>query len=361
MARSKTTSQNIAILVAEAQGTGAYTGPYFPEPIAGINSFDYSINIGREDAPSYGEFASDKISVLAPVVDLNFSFYSINFVNEGYIGLNVEEPTQNCLKYIIDRTRDQKNYFVFIAPEGADVNSVTGADEGVAILGVGNCYLTSYSISASVGDFPVTSVSVQGMNVKSYTGGILQPTPEINPSINSEHESSFFSIGDFRYDALITNVVRPGDIEIDFSSIDDLFYTYSGASVQSFNLSFNLQRQEVAKLGERYPYRKDVILPVDVSFQAVIRAKDIANDHSLSEFLCNTGLYNASLRFKRASCSGDGQEIFGYSLKGLRLDSQSSALNGPAGSQNITTNWSTQIGGTGNVSKGLFMSGTFEF
>lgn len=359
MARSKITSQNIAILVAEAQGTGAYTGPYFPEPIAGINSCDFNINITREDVPGYGQYISDKVPVVYPNVDLNFSFYSISFVNEGFIGLNVEEPTQNCLKYILDKSRDQRNYFVFVAPEGADAYGLSGADEGVAILGIGNCYLSSYSVSAAVGDFPVTSVTVQGMNVRSYTGGVMKETPEINPIINEEHSSSYFEIGQFGLDPLIVNVVRPGDIEVDFSSVDDLFYTYSGASVQSFNISLNLQRQEITHLGQKYPHRKDVILPVDVSFQAVIRAKDLNND-SLQQYLCGTGLYNANIRFKRASCGGDGEEIIGYSIRGLRLDSQSSSFGGPSEPQMITTNWTAQILGTGDSSRGLFMSGSFD-
>lgn len=357
MARTKTTSQNIALLVGPTPATGHQTGTSAPEPLWALSACDWSWSNPKQDVLHYGYLAArERVTLDPPEVTLNFSYYVTSAVNEDILGFNTN-GTESALKYFLNKTEDEKNYFIFIAPEGADAFGLSGADTDIGIIGVGNGFLNSYSLEAAVGDFPTVSVGVQGLNFKTYTGGYLQDIPAVNPTTGLEITGRKFTISTISGRS-VENVLRPGDITVDLSTAGGIFYDYSTASVQSISMSFDLNRAPLNELGKKFSTSREMTFPINVNFEATMLAKGL-NTGSLAQFLCQSGLYNINVTFKNPSCSGDGAQAFGFSLKNVSLEGQSSSTSAGAEAQTITTTWLGQIGGTGDLTNGFFLSGVY--
>ena len=360
MARTKTVSQNIAVLVGPTPATGLHaTGSIFP--LVGITSLDYSWSQNKQDVITYGKLASrERVAIDPPEVPLNITYYLGAGYNEDKIGLNAGDyPTQSALKYILDKTGDEKNYFVFIAPEGADAENLSGATSDISVVGIGNGFVNSYSVEASIGDFPTVSVGIQSLNIKTYTNGMNQQIPAVDPTTGLEITGKTFSIPNVfvtGYGTTEPYVIRPGDITLDLASAGGLFYDYSVADVQSFRVSFDLNRQPLNKLGSRFSVSREIQFPVNVNFEATMLAKDLRTG-SLANFLCSTGGYNAVINLKYNSCAGTGTNAFRIELKNISLEGQQWSTQAGSDPQTVTATWVGQIGGTGDLNNGLFLSG----
>lgn len=365
MARTKTVSQNIAVLVGPTPATGLQTGI---APLVGVTSLDHSWSQNKQDVITYGKLASrERVAVDPPEVPLNITYYLGAGYNEKKLGLNAGDySTQSALKYILDKTGDEKNYYVFVAPEGADAENLSGASSNIGVIGIGNGFVNSYSIEASIGDFPTVSVGIQGLNVKTYTGGQNQPIPAVNPTTGLEITGVNFTIPNISVTgygastgggaAFEPYVIRPGDITLDLSSAGGLFYDYSDADVQSFRVSFDLNRQPLNKLGSRFSVSREIQFPVNVNFETTMLAKDLRTG-SLATFLCQTGGYNAVINLKYNTCSGNGTNAFRIELKNISLEGMNWSTQAGSDPQTVTTTWVGQIGGTGDLNNGLFLSG----
>lgn len=364
MARTKTVSQNIAVLVGPTPATGAHiTGSI--TPLVGITSLDYSWSQNKQDVITYGKLASrERVAIDPPEVPLNITYYLGAGYNEKKIGLNAgDAPTQSALKYILDKTQDEKNYFIFVAPEGADAEGLSGATSGISVVGIGNGFVNSYSIEASIGDFPTVSVGIQSLNVKTYTGGANQNIPAVDPTTGLEITDRTFTIPNVFVTGYGTGtgviepyVIRPGDITLDLATAGGLFYDYSTADVQSFRVSFDLNRQPLNKLGSRFSISREIQFPVNVNFETTMLAKDLITG-SLASFLCQTGGYNAVVNLKYNSCAGTGSNAFRIELKNISLEGQQWSTQAGSDPQTVTTTWIGQLGGTGDLTNGLFLSG----
>ncbi len=364
MARTKTVSQNMAFLAGHFPSV-SYSGA--AQNLLNIISVDHSWSQNKQDVVTYSKLASrDRIAVEAPEIPINISYYLSDGLNEEMLGFNVSEPSQSTFKYILDSTQNDQNYYIFVAPEGADAVGLSGGTSGIGVIGIGNGFINSYSLEASIGDFPTVSVGIQGLNIKTYTGGMNQPIPAVDPITGLEITGVYFTIPTILDNASFGNgvdvptspfVIRPGDITLNLSSAGGIFYNYSTADVQSARVSFDMNRQPLNKLGSRFSISREIQYPINVNFEVTMIAKDLVTG-SLSDFLCSTGKYNASLSFKYNQCgTGTAQEAFGITLRNISLEGQQWSTQAGSDPQTITTTWVGQIGGSGDLQNGLFMSG----
>ncbi len=358
MARTKTVSQNMALFASVYHATG--DNAVGNQLLLGVTSLDFGWSQNKQDVITYGKLSSrERVTVDPPEVPLNFTYYLGAGYNELALGFYVDSysPENSAIKYFLDKTSDQKNYYVFIAPEGADAEGLSGASSGIGVIGIGNGFVNSYSIEASIGDFPTVSVGVQGLNLKTYTGGVNQPIPAVDPVTGLEITGKYFTIPTVENNWITEPyVIRPGDISVNLSNAGGLFQNYSLADVQSVRMSFDLNLQPVNKLGSRFSTSREIQFPIAVNFEATILAKDVTTG-SLSQFLCQTGGYNANVSFRYNDCSGNGTESFGYLLKNISLEGQQWSTQAGSDPQTLTTTWVGYIGGTGDTVNGLFMSG----
>ncbi len=365
MARRRTIAQNLALFVGLSTATGE-NGSNLAQ-IYGLQSLNYNWSNPKEDVLIYGQGAPiTREAIGSPEVSLDFSYLLSNVDTQYFLGFSLDSAPTPFLSTILDGTKDQKNYFVFIAPDGSDTIGLSGASAGIGVLGIGNGFINSYSIEGAVGSFPTASVTVQGLNIKTYTGGVSQPIPAVNPTTGLEITGYTFTIPTvidyttYNDPVDIPAVIKPGDIVLNLASAGGIFHDYASACVQSFNLSFDLNRSEQLCLGSKYAVSRDIQFPINVNFEVEILAKDIRTG-SLANFFCQTGLHNANLSFKRSSCTGSAGEMVGIELKRLSFEGQSWNTSVGSDPQTVTTTWVGQIGGTSDTSNGMFMSGNVFF
>jgi len=133
----------------------------------------------RRDVNQFGNLAAiDRIILEQPTVGLDFTYlltdmaneknlgFTINATGTGIIDITSPAATGSCLAGILTSGFvNTKNYFIRTVSEGNDASAFS-ADSAANItpgstIGLGNGFLTNYSINAAVGDFPTVSVSLE--------------------------------------------------------------------------------------------------------------------------------------------------------------------------------------------------------
>ena len=319
----------------------------------------------------------------------------------------------------------QKNYFILTTKEGTDAVNDQNSGDYESIIGIGNGFITSYSTEASVGGLPTASVSVEGQNMNfvnlpytgkgrnAYsttlahpangfvTGTILQKNrlisisgenPAVDPT-NGQKVGKYINLpvssgsapglGEEATGFNAISTLRPGDITLTLSKkggdqvsgISDAvqimgFPDYAGASIanshiQSFNLSFDLSRSPIQKLGNRFAFARAIDFPVNISLSVDAILSDLTSG-SLADIVDCDDEFDAQISMKDPECVpgssdvGAGNQIIcNYFLKGLKLDSQSFA-GGIGDNKSVTLDFTSQIGGPEQSGHGVFMSGFYS-
>lgn len=358
MARKRTISANLALLAGQTPATGEH-GSNLAQ-IRGLQSLDYAWNNPKEDVQVYGIAAPiARESVESPDVTLDFSYLIQGVENEANMGLQFVGHPYPILHLILSEPNDyeEKNYFVFVAPDGQDAVGLNGASSGIAVLGIGNGFINSYSVEGSVGNFAVATVQVAGTNMKTYTGGVSQPIPAINPTTGLELTGFSFTIPTLtRLQELGTNVIKPGGIVLDISQAGGIIHNYTSICAQSFNVSFDLNRTPINCLGSKFATSRSITFPVNFNFEVEMLARDVQTG-SLAQYLCQTGTYQAYLSLREVNCTGGYVEYFGMYLKGISLEGQawSSSLGGDP--QTVRTTWVGQVSSATDLTNNIFLSG----
>jgi hypothetical protein len=350
MARKRVIYQSEALF---AGPTGAGT----LSQLSRVQTANYGFDITRQDVNQYGQLAAiDRIILEQPIVNLDFSYYANSGQNEQALGLTVS-PTLSALAGILSGVNDTKNYYILVSPEGSDANidTVQATGQGKTI-GIGNANITSYSIEAAVGAIPTVTVNAEGYNMKFYpnTTGY---SPDINPANGAPNTGSTFAIpqpvtGD-GYTAL-----RPGDVTLSISGIG---VNASDLKIQSFTINADIGRDPIQKLGNKFAFTREIVFPVVVNASVEAVMGDIAGTdtlgNALTDIVCDeSAKYNLILTLGQpsTSCGGATNAAITYTLKGVKLDSQSfsSAIGD---NKTITMDFSTQIGGANDQNNGLFI------
>ena len=357
MPRNRTISPSMALLVSSGQATAA-SGSANLFRIQRLTSLDYSWDNPKENIQIYGKTASLlRETTQPPTVNLSFSYYIFGAQNESNLGFTLNTGISS-LADIIAQTKNEKNYFVYIAPEGADADGRTAGLPG-AVIGIGNGYLSSYSIEGAVGGFPTASVQVQGLNMRAYTTLTNQDVPAVDPITGTSLTgvTNKFVIPTLTAIAGSgVGVIRPGDIQINLTNTTGLFHNLPESCVQSFNVSYDLNLQNQQCLGSRFYRSRDIEFPVDVNVTAEFLASDIVAAN-LADFICGTGKYNVNISMRLPDCAGAGATGMFISLRGLSMESQNWSTTAGSAPQTLSVTWLGQIGASGDNDNGIFMTG----
>jgi hypothetical protein len=381
MGRNRIIYQSLALFAGQTGIGLTHTGVGSIRQLSRVQSWDSDFSRSFTDINQYGQLASiDRIELEAPTVNMSTSWYPTNGFNERLVGLSVARSGQtvipSLLSGILKKETDEKNYFLMVADEGSDAVGYTQPRTGV--FGVGNAFLTSYSLEAAVGDVPTASADFEALNFAVYSGvytGV--PTGDnfnelpILPAIIPQ--SGIPVTGRFRIPIATANnttgqvpVLRPGDITFNLkpagaiSPTNPAFVKGLNADdikVQSITLSTDLSRTPIEKLGSRFPFSREIDFPITATLSVDAQLGDL-EDFNLSDLLCETGFYNLSVTFKQNSCSGDGDPALIVQLRGAKLvsESVSTAIGDNA---SVTLEYEASIGGPEETGVGLFMSGTY--
>jgi hypothetical protein len=363
-----------------------------------IQTCNYSFNIARTDINQFGELAAiDRVIMDTPTVALDFSYILATMDNEARLGFTVNKGV-SCISGILNKVEDERNYFIKTVAEGedavGDLSTAAGQGGGVetdtiSTIGIGNGFMTSYSTECSVGNFPTCSVSVEGMNM-TFNNSISGASPAVVPESGTRLDHFKYCVpvttGSAETGFLATSALRPGDITFEFQKVDaegiDLDTAVVGglnsydapgatigdmtsknhAKIQSYNISLDLGREPIQRLGSRFAFTREITFPMTVSCSIDALVADLTTG-SLSDIVNCDDSYDITINLLRpTSCPGsldDGtaKQIFAqYAMKNVKVDAQS--FSSDIGSnKSVTLDFSTQVGGPNQTNQGLFMSG----
>ena len=353
MARNRVIYQSEALFMSETAASVLATKHAQLERVQSAN-FSYTIN--RQDINQFGELARiDSVILDPPTVSADFSYYLTDGYNERALGFYVKTGAITPRNFASGQMTpgSGQNAFIATSPEGIDINTDGNLAAAESVIGIGNCYLTDYSVDMSVGSIPTASVSMEGANVRSD----IEADSIDSPAVLQEEGTSVEKVI-----ALPTPVsgvsaiaaLRPGDITVSISNFTgDTIADISGdgaSHVQSVSLSAPFSRTPLDRLGSRFPFAREVDFPLTVSMSiSAIVNETVA--FQLADKL-NAGAKAAQVTLK----DKDGIPALRWMLSGAKVDSES--FSSSIGSnQSVDITLSAQVGGINDGSNGLFLSG----
>jgi len=360
MARNRVIYQSEALYVSSglnAATTGAHA------QLERVQSANYNFSISRQDINQYGQLGRiDSIVLEPPTVGLDFTYYLTDGFNERALGfyVNTGNGSGNFPSGHMVSSSGQ-NFYITTVAEGLDATGVTGLG---SVIGIGNAFLSNYSLELAVGSLPTVSVSMEGANINSDTaflnGGSTAisgiASPAINPSAGTSLGTEVaLKVANTGYSTI--SALRPGDVTINITSFDgtgisDLSDASNAIHIQSASLAIPLSRTALQRLGTRFAYARAVDFPV----KATLSVSAIVNEvvaTNLANILNDNVEKDISLTLK----GSDGIDKMTWNLKGCTIDSESFSSSIGA-NKSVDLTFSTQIGGPNDLAHGVFVSGT---
>jgi len=377
MARNRVIYQSEGLYVSE---NASLTGSGDHEQLNRLQSANYSFTINRQDVNQFGDLARiDSLVLEPPTVSLDFSYYLTDGFNERALGFFVQTTGAGMNRGDAGTAGSSGNFasghltsssgvnfYIATSPDGVDLNQ-TGAgallDSSDRVMGVGNCYVSDYSVELAVGSLPTVNVTVEGANMNSapFDASNSIPSPAVDQTDGSIYQHRV-KLPNPTQDGGITGTIgsgtitalRPGDVTLTLGDVNGMSLVQltgdDGAHVQSASISLPLSRSPIDRLGSRFPFAREVDFPVTatMNISAIVadsQAGNLAN-------LLNSGVQEASIMIKDTA----GADAIQYKMLGLKVDSQS--FSSSVGSnKTVDITFSTQIGGPNDVLNGVFMSG----
>lgn len=364
MARNRVIYQSEGLYVSKAHNS-TVTGDHFQ--LKRVQSANYNFNIARQDVNQYGQLARiDSIVLETPTVGLDCTYYVTDGKNEAALGFYVQTggtAGQFPSGHVQDGTG--RNFYIVTSSEGNDLNAEANLS-GKSAIGVGNAYLTNYTLDLAVGSIPTASVSFEASNMNAFTisGGNSGSGVGINPAsglslglavILPNSSNATGTVGDGSVTAL-----RPGDVTISFGTFQDAtgvggFTSLADLHIQSASLSLPLGRTPIQQLGTKFAFARVVDFPV-VSTLTVNGVQAETSQGSLVDLIETNPKNDITISIKKPG--GGGANAITYTISRAQLDSigMSSSIGS---NKTVDLTFSTQIGGANDTVNGIKVSGSY--
>ena len=372
MARNRVIYQSEGLFSSSginATGTGAHL------QLKRVQSANYSFEITRQDVNQFGQLARiDSLVLQSPTVSLDFSYYLADGFNEKALGFAVQNGGAGAnVNFASGQmiSSEGRNFYIVTSAEGVDLNfdnasGVAAANglSGKGVIGIGNGFVTDYTLNAAVGDLPTISVSVEGLgfNAATYSssaGVTGVPSPAINPasgtSVGLTVQLPVPGTGGG------VTALRPGDITLSFGSFTGTggtpTSTIDGSSnainIQSVSLSLPMSRTPIERLGSRFAFARVTDFPVTATMSVNALVNEV-QARNLANMVDDGTERDITLSIKKA---GTNEEAVRYVFKAARLDSESYSSD-IGSNKSVDITFSTQIGGPNDSVHGIFVSGS---
>lgn len=403
MARDRIIYQSENIFTSKIGGNNSNIADSDIKEINRVQDMSYNLEVSRTDVNEFGQLAALSREVTdPPTVSLDFSYLITNGTQEKNLGFEINGGTlpNNAAvpmtKSLMDPTStgsnhaanaDELNYYIITTKEGNDLHDDTKvlkhADNGV--IAIGNGFITSYSISASVGEFATASVSVEASNMlfkDNISSGFDNPAIDINSTTGSKFTGSKVfaggstlksSDGDIKVNNNEIFAIRPGDIEVDFDASGYFGSTSTPAGalsvggptlpgqgfglgskttahLQSVSLDIPVSRTPMTRLGSHFPFARKIDFPVNMSLSVSALMADMENG-SLDALICG-GEQKRDIAIRMKDRCGSNQVIT-YVIRNAILDTE--AFSASIGdNKTVDLTFSAQVGGASDTNNGIF-------
>lgn len=368
MSRNRVIYQSDAVFAAP---TGTATVTAASHSVRRVQSCNYNFSIQRQDINQFGELAAiDRLILQEPTVAVDMSYYfEPTGFNESHLGLKTDgtatgasAATDHMLVDIITggAAFDQKNIFILTSNAGIDANdtgaSAMGSISNVdGVIGIGNAFLTSWSLDASVGAIPTVSCAFEGQNIV-FTGGTGLtalnniPNPSVVDGADPNTGVSIPSGAGLFDSATQVSAVRPGDVTLRLGSSgsDDapsVGLDEADLKIQSVTAAMTINREPIRKLGKMFAFAREITFPITCTMSVNAIVGDLASKKLFQlinrEGDCNK--YDLLLTLNGyVGCETVPHPAY-IALKGAKLDSQNITSSiGP--NKAVTMEFSAQIG-----------------
>ena len=369
MSRNRVIYQSEALFVsADVDSTSASEH----SELIRVQGANYGFTINRTDVNQFGNLARiDSLVLDPPTVNFDFSYYLTDGYNEGSLGFSTVDTAQFVSGFI--EASSGRNFYMVTSDEGQDATTFS-ASEPYGLIGIGNAFLTDYTVDMSVGSLPTASVSFEASNINSQNGVISNETITGNlPSIKPEDGSIVQGLG-------IINIpkntgqngptaLRPGDIVLEFPGFDGgsaesgTLSTIDGGAgsfhIQSASISIPLSRSPISRLGSKFPYARVVDFPVNatMSVNAILNTVEAGN---LANIIAGCGSNKSTKNVSVTLKSCEGEPSMKWTLKGATLDSEGFSSSIGA-NKSVDLTFGVQIGGVDDIDQGVIFSGAHDF
>jgi len=382
MARNRIIYQSEAVYAGPAPATGYHYGTYTPgiggnsnvpnastnlvKQLQRIQTANYSFTIDRTDVNQFGQLAAiDRVILTNPTVSLDFSYINSNLSNENILGFTIASGSSDsaisAISGFLNKTSDERNYFIRTTPEGTDTVGYTDSSSGNnGVIGIGNAFLTSYSTEGSVGNFPTTTINVEGLNMNFQNGISGNYIPAVNPTDGSaltnyyQLAQAVQNVGIGSGNAI--SALRPGDITLSLSNTLASGVDVDTMNIQSYTLSFDLGRTPIQRLGNKFAFTREIDFPLTVTLSVDAQVTTMNAGNLANLVVDDSAKYNPSITIK--SPSDSTLTMAKFILKGAKLDSQEYSSD-IGSNKSVTLTFSAQVGGPQDTANGLFINGQY--
>lgn len=361
-----TTSRNRVIYQSQAlfsAPTGELTVTAAAHGLRRVQSCNYNFSVTRQDINQFGELAAiDRLILQEPTVAVDMSYYfEPTGFNESHLGLwtgsaqNTSTVSDHMLDRIISSGADynQKNIYVVVSDAGIDANDTTKMTDSTVdgIIGIGNAFLTSWSLEASVGAIPTVSCALEGQNIVFV--GAAAASAIGNPAVDDGADTTALTVnlpdgaGLFA-SATEVSAVRPGDITLTLgaTSTDNtpMFgLNEADLKIQSASVAMTIGREPIRKLGKAFAFAREITFPVNctMTVNAIVGASASNKLYTLMTSNGDNSKYYCELAL--TGYVGAVAKTAYVMLKGAKLNSQNFTSSiGP--NQTVSLELSAQIG-----------------
>jgi hypothetical protein len=381
MPRNRIIYQSEALYAGPAPATGYHYGTLTPgiggsnnvinastslvKQLQRIQSVNYSFKVDRTDVNQFGQLAAiDRVILTNPTVSLDFSYFNGNLSNENILGFTISSGSSDsaisAISGFLNKTSDERNYFIRTTPEGTDAVGFSGANTDNGVIGIGNASITSYSTEGKVGDFPTSTINVEGLNMNFQNGVSGNLVPAVNP-VNGSALSNYYQLAQATQNVGLgsgsaISALRPGDITLSLSNSMASGADVNDMNIQSYSLKFDLGRTPIQRLGNKFAFTREIDFPLTVTLavEAQVTTMNVGNLANL--VTDDAATYNPSITIKSPS---DSNLIMAkYIVKGCKLNSQTYSSD-IGKNKTVSLEWSAQVGGPQDAANGLFINGQF--
>ena len=384
MARNRVIYQSEALYVSKDASSTA-SGDH--AQLERVQSANYSFNINRQDVNQYGTLARIGTEIIEPpTVTADFSYYLTQGFNEKALNFSVQTGFKNSGNFPSGHMvgGSGQNLFILTVPEGEDADDIDAGEinpgtqpNALQVVGIGNCYISDYTVDLAVGALPTVSVTMEGSNVVSDTtvSGVNATglTGIETPAVNQESGTDLGFFVQLPYpssgvtdDNTMPVALRPADVTVSLKNLqDDSMVVIDGsdeAHIQSCSISLPLSRTPLNRLGSKFAYARTVDFPIaaTMSINAIVNEQKALNladrldsfdQQEISVIIANPKATGKDLPF---DYNTNQNRAIAYTFKGASLDNTSISSSIGA-NKSVDLTFSTEIGGVNDPDHGVFV------
>ena len=341
-----------------------------------LQGANYGFTMNRTDVAQYGKLGRiDSINLDLPTVNLDMSYFLGDGYNEEVLGFNIDEGYQFAKSHL--EISSGRNFYVVTSEEGLDSTSLDIGDN-YSIIGIGNAFLTDYSVDLSVGSLPIVNLQYQCSNINSINGSVEGEGFWVS-TLSGNIASIDLDKGEADKGPVILSkpnntgqggptALRPGDITLNFEGFNsenqdsETISTISGNGsfhLQSANLSIPLSRSELKRFGSKGAYARVLDYPIKATLTVNSILSNLESvDLAKSIRVCSDSSTDNNVSILAKDCEGSPAII--WNLKKPQVISETFSSNiGPNKSVDIV--FEVQIGDSEDTSIGITCSGASDF